>query len=230
MRSRSAGFGLVEIMIALVLGLVILLGVTQVFISAKNTYVSQNSSSIMQEDARFILSKMVQEIRMVGMFGCLQSVIDASSNNNFKAAQATPISWDSATGTLTLITTASSTAGTVPDWTIRSDCKSSATAYTGVSTPAKGELAFPIRRLVYKFANAQITQGGQPLVGNVSAFTLLFGLANNASGTEVTSYSATPSDPALIRSVNLALTLTDPAGKVANQRFSVVAALRNRLK
>ena len=230
MKNRSAGFGLIEIMISLVLGLVILLGVTQIFVSAKTTYVTQNASSIMQEDARFVLSKMVQEIRMVGMFGCLQTVLDSSTNSDFRAAQTTPISWDSATGTLTLISAASSTTGTVPNWTIRSDCKSSATAYSGVSTPTSGQLAFPIRRLVYRFANAQITLGNQPLVSNVTAFNLLFGLANSASDNAVTSYSANPPDPALIRSVNIALTLSDPAGKVSAQRFSVVAALRNRLK
>ncbi|WP_426143546.1 PilW family protein [Pseudomonas sp. DWP3-1-2] len=230
MRNRSGGFGLVEIMIALVLGLVIMLGVTQTFVSAKNTYASQNASAVMQEDARFVLSKLVQEIRMVGMFGCLQTVLDSSATGDFKAAQTTPISWDNATGTLTLITSATTTAAAAPNWTIRSDCKSSATAYTGVSAPANGQMAFPIRKLVYRFANGQITLGGQPLVSNVSAFTLLFGLASSSTGTAVTSYSATPSNAALIRSVNVVLTLSDPKGKVRDQRFSVVAALRNRLE
>lgn len=79
MRQHNRGFGLIEMLIALTLGLIVVLGVVQIFISAKNTYVSQNSAAAMQEDARFVLSKMIQEIRMVGMFGCLGSITDSST-------------------------------------------------------------------------------------------------------------------------------------------------------
>jgi len=43
------------------------------------------------------------------------------------------------------------------------------------------------------------------------------------------SYSSNPSEPARIRSVRLSLTLFDPSGRVSDQTFNVVAALRNRL-
>jgi type IV pilus assembly protein PilW len=68
-----------QMLIALALGLIIVLGVVQTFLAAKNTYVSQNTAAAMQEDARFVLSKMIQELRMVGMFGCLGTITDASS-------------------------------------------------------------------------------------------------------------------------------------------------------
>ena len=87
MRRHQRGFGLIELLIALALGLIIVLGVVQIFIAAKNTYVSQNSAAAMQEDARFVLSKMIQEIRMVGMFGCLGTITDSSSAGDFNAAQ-----------------------------------------------------------------------------------------------------------------------------------------------
>ncbi|WP_287815383.1 prepilin-type N-terminal cleavage/methylation domain-containing protein, partial [Pseudomonas sp.] len=61
MRKRASGFGLIELMVAILLGLIILLGVLQIFVSAKNTYLAQNASAAMQEDARYALSKMVQE-------------------------------------------------------------------------------------------------------------------------------------------------------------------------
>ena len=103
-RQHSRGFGLIELLIALVLSLVVVLGVAQIFIAAKNTYVSQNAAANMQEDARFVLSKMIQEIRMVGMFGCVATITDASSGAGFSANQATPISWDNANLKLTLVT------------------------------------------------------------------------------------------------------------------------------
>jgi type IV pilus assembly protein PilW len=96
MNRSSRGFGLIELLIALALSLVVVLGVVQVFIAAKNTYVSQNAAAAMQEDARFVLSKMIQEIRMVGMFGCLETITAESSASDFNASRKTPISWDNA--------------------------------------------------------------------------------------------------------------------------------------
>lgn len=236
MSRHCRGFGLIELMIALVLSLVVVLGVVQIFIAAKNTYISQGAAAVMQEDARFALSKMVQEIRMVGMFGCLGTVTDASSAGDFNASQVTPIRWDNANLKLTLVTADVGSSGSVPTWTVISDCRTSATAYTGARIPAAGQLAFPIRRLIYSFSNNQLLMGtgaGNPtqavLVDNVRAFNVTFGVAGSATDIAASSYNANPSDPALIRSVRLTLTLFDPKNNVREQTFNVVAALRNRL-
>ncbi|EJN26614.1 prepilin-type N-terminal cleavage/methylation domain-containing protein [Pseudomonas sp. GM79] len=237
MNRTSRGFGLIELLIALALSLVVILGVAQIFIAAKNTYISQNTAAGMQEDARFVLSKMIQEIRMVGMFGCLGTIIDASSAGNFNASQITPISWDNANLKLTLVTADVGGSGGVPTWTVVSDCRNTATAYSGLRTTTSGQLAFPIRRLIYSFSNNQLLMGSgagtptqQVLVNNVSAFKVSFGLASSATDTAASSYSSNPSDPARIRSVRLTLTLTDPNHRVSDQTFNVVAALRNRLQ
>ncbi|MBV4456596.1 prepilin-type N-terminal cleavage/methylation domain-containing protein [Pseudomonas sp. COR58] len=237
MNRRNRGFGLIELLVALALGLIVVLGVVQIFIAAKNTYASQNSAAAMQEDARFVLSKMIQEIRMVGMFGCLGTITDSSSAGDFNASQVTPISWDNANLKLTLVTADVGGSGGTPTWTVVSDCRNSATAYTGVRAAASGQIAFPIRRLVYSFSNNQILLGtgsGTPtqaaLVNNVSAFSVMFGLAASATDVAASTYSSNPSDPARIRSVRLSLTLTDPNNRVRSQTFNVVAALRNRLQ
>ncbi|NYH09850.1 PilW family protein [Pseudomonas moraviensis] len=237
MKRQNLGFGLIEMLVALALGLIVVLGVVQIFLAAKNTYVSQNSAAAMQEDARFVLSKMIQELRMVGMFGCLGTITDSSSAGDFNSAQITPISWDNANLKLTLVTADVGSAGGTPTWTVVSDCRNSATAYTGARAAATGQIAFPIRRLVYSFSNNQILMGtgsGNPaqqvLVNNVSAFTVMFGLASSATDVAASTYSANPGDSARIRSVRLSLTLTDPNNRVRNQTFNVVAALRNRLQ
>ncbi|NUT77519.1 prepilin-type N-terminal cleavage/methylation domain-containing protein [Pseudomonas sp. C1C7] len=234
--SRQKGFGLIELLIALTLSLIVVLGVVQVFIAAKNTFLSQNSAAAIQEDARFVLSKMIQEIRMVGMFGCLGAITDASTGTTFNASQVTPISWDNANLKLTLVTADVGSSGGTPTWTVLSDCRNSATAYTGAQTPATGQLAFPIRRVIYSLKSGQLTMGvgtGTPaqsvLVDNVSDFSVSFGLASSATDTAASSYSTNPTDPARIRSVRLSLTLVDPANRVSKQTFNVVAALRNRL-
>jgi type IV pilus assembly protein PilW len=163
--------------------------------------------------------------------------MDASSAGDFNAAQIIPISWDNSNLKLTLVTADVGGNGGTPTWTVVSDCRNSATAYTGLRAAASGQIAFPIRRLLYSFSNNQILMGtgsGTPtqqvLVSNVSAFTVMFGLATSATDVAASSYSSNPSDPARIRSVRLSLTLTDPNNRVANQTFNVVAALRNRLQ
>ena len=237
MKRQNRGFGLIELLVALALGLIVVLGVVQIFIAAKNTYVSQNSAAAMQEDARFVLSKMIQEIRMVGMFGCLGTITDSSNAGDFNAAQITPINWDNANLKLTLVTADIGGSGGTPTWTVLSDCRNSATAYTGLRSPATGQISFPVRRLIYSFSNNQILMGtgsGNPaqqvLVNNVSAFNVTFGVASSATDVAASTYSTNPGDPALIRSVRLSLTLADPNNRVRNQTFNVVAALRNRLQ
>jgi len=236
MSRRSRGFGLIELMIAITLGLIVVLGITQIFVAAKSTYISQNKAAGMQEDARFILSKMTQEIRMVGMFGCLAtSAINTTAAADFLAIAPTPITWNSASNTLTLVTADIGGNGGAPTWTIVSDCRNAATATQGAATPAAGQMAFPLRKQIYAFSNNQITVAtgsGQAagLVSNVRTFTVSFGIATSATDIAVSSYSSNPADPATIRSVRLQMTLYDPLGQVADQQYSVVAALRNRLQ
>lgn len=236
MSRRSRGFGLIELMIAITLGLIVVLGITQIFVAAKSTYLSQNKAAGMQEDARFILSKMVQETRMVGMFGCLAtSAINTSAAADFLAIAPTPITWSNANNTLTLVTADIGGNGGAPTWTIVSDCRNTATAYQGAATPVAGQIAFPLRKQIYTFSNNQITVAtgsglAAGLVSNVRSFTVSFGVAISATDIAVSSYSSNPADPATIRSVRLQMTLYDPLGQVADQQYSVVAALRNRLQ
>jgi len=67
------------------------------------------------------------------------------------------------------------------------------------------------------------------LVDNVEAFDISFGVAAKSASVAVVRYDAHPSDESLIRSVRIQMTLRDPSGRVKDQTYSVVAALRNRL-
>lgn len=240
MKRSQTGLSLIELMVALALGLVVTLGVLNIFIASKNTYLTQNAGAAMQEDARYVLSKMAQEIRMVGMFGCLATITAPSTNASvFTAAHDAPISYttSSAGNVLTLTTADVGTTGGTPTWTVLSDCVTSATAYNGTATPASGQIKFPIHQVVYTYKNNVLYTGSgtsiQPLISNVSVFDVTFGLAATATDTLVSSYSATATNPALIRSVRISLTLTDPnitaTTRMRDQTFNIVAALRNRL-
>ena len=70
------------------------------------------------------------------------------------------------------------------------------------------------------------SDAAQPLVSNVKAFNVSFGI----TGSPMSYVTAIGSNAvaANIRSVRVSLTLVDPAGKVRDQTYNVVAALRNR--
>jgi type IV pilus assembly protein PilW len=248
MNTSAKGYGLVELMVAMAIGLIIVLGVTQIFLTAKNTFLSQNAASTMQEDARYVLSRMVQELRMVGMQGCIAqgttSFTDLSTGASYTLATVNPIIYTSVTSggattnVLTLVTGDVGANGGTPTWTIISDCLTTAKAYTGSATASAsaGELAFPIRKTIYTFANSQLstTVNGTTsvLINGVKTFNVSFGVALAATPNTVNSYTSTPAvaDYPNIRSVRISMVLTDPNSRVRDQTFNVVASLRNRLR
>jgi type IV pilus assembly protein PilW len=234
MKKATQGFGLVEIMVALVLGLIVSMGIVQIFIASKGTYQSQSAAARMQEDARFALSKLMQEIRMTGMYGCLDFDSAVVAPAIAKPAEFNnPILWDNSANTLTLITGDVGTAGGVPTWSVVSDCRTTARLYNGTQTPAAGETRFPLRKITYSLSGNNLmmkvgngSDSAQPLVSNVRTFTVWFGLTGSPMTYVTTIGSAGVASN--IRSVRLTLTLFDPAGKVRDQTYNVVAALRNR--
>lgn len=230
MKRPTGGFSLVELLLALAIGLLLTLGVSQVVISVRATEASQQAAMLLQDDARFVLGKLLQEIRLAGMFGCLSPVFIEDG----PAAFDRPIS--GATAWLTLVTADVGEGGGKPDWTVLSDCTGSAQAYAGTSPlPAPGQIRFAVRQLTYTFEAGQLkvstpaAAAKAVLVDNVRAFEILFGMAAKAGSSQVARYDANPADASLIRSVRILMTLHDPSGRVKDQTYSAVAALRNRL-
>ena len=62
----SAGFTLVEIMVALVISLVLLGGVIQIFLSSRSSYALQEGLGRIQENARYVMNLFNNEISMAG--------------------------------------------------------------------------------------------------------------------------------------------------------------------
>lgn len=65
------GLTLVELMVALVIGLLLTLGVLQVYLSGRDVYRMQDSLSHLQESGRYTLALLTREIRESGYIGCL---------------------------------------------------------------------------------------------------------------------------------------------------------------
>lgn len=67
---RPAGFTLVEMLTALVIGSILMLGAITIMINSKDTYETQDDLARLQENARFAMNLFIKDIRMAGYFGC----------------------------------------------------------------------------------------------------------------------------------------------------------------
>lgn len=66
----NKGFTLVELMVATLLGAFLLSGLVQIFSSAKQTYKVQENLARLQENGRFAIDTMTQDIRLADYWGC----------------------------------------------------------------------------------------------------------------------------------------------------------------
>ena len=75
-RKAVRGFTLVELMIALTLGLLIVAGVTSLFIGMRASYSFQEGLSRVQENGRFAVQHLSHELRMSGFAGCSNNIVN----------------------------------------------------------------------------------------------------------------------------------------------------------
>ena len=68
--SAQAGLSLVELMISVVLGFILILGVTEIYVNSKGTYRMTEEMSRAQENARIAFEMLVPQVRMAGYTGC----------------------------------------------------------------------------------------------------------------------------------------------------------------
>jgi len=69
--SAMQGMTLIELMVALVIGLLLILGVIQIFSASRSAYQLSAGLARVQENGRFALDYLQRDVRMVGHFGCV---------------------------------------------------------------------------------------------------------------------------------------------------------------
>ena len=69
-KQRSSGFSIVELMVAILIGLIILAGVIQVVITSKTTFIGQEEMSFIQENARYAVDLIGKDVQSAGYWGC----------------------------------------------------------------------------------------------------------------------------------------------------------------
>lgn len=82
----AQGFSIVELLIAVTIGLIILSGVINVVVKSKTNKLQQDEIAFIQDNARFVVETLSSEIRMAGYMGCASpssSLIANSIDGNF---------------------------------------------------------------------------------------------------------------------------------------------------
>lgn len=78
--NNQRGISLVEVLIALVISLFLLAGTYQVYISNKATFAFTNALAEIQENGRYALDLMAQDLRLTAEWGCIE--FDSSDTTN----------------------------------------------------------------------------------------------------------------------------------------------------
>ncbi|HGM5581948.1 TPA: PilW family protein [Pseudomonas putida] len=216
--ARQRGFGLLEALLALVLGLMLLATAGQALVSAQQAWRVQGALSRMQDDASLALHRLAQDIRMTGMFGCLAAetleFIDPSAAQAFAQPLQIFQAGDGRGVTLSLVTADVPGAGGNPDWTVLTDCLGWAQVHPARQTGSATTLAFPLRRQTYRFHGDSLMLSG----GGMNAV-----LIDNVRAFGVTRVDGNDGER-----LDLQLTLVDPVLDVERD-YALSVALRNRL-
>lgn len=92
---RQRGLSLVELMVAITISLILLTGVVQIFLSSKLSYRLLEATSRVQENGRFAIGFIGDDVRMAGYRGCYR---DNPANIEAGINSPTSFNWDYATG------------------------------------------------------------------------------------------------------------------------------------
>ena len=79
-KKSNSGMSLIELMIAMVIGLILLGGAATMFMTNKRIYKEQAEMGLLQENARFALEILADNIRMAGYVGCHDDIDNVTNN------------------------------------------------------------------------------------------------------------------------------------------------------
>lgn len=78
---RISGLSIVELMVALTIGLILLTALTRLFVTSRSTYTLEENLARVQESGRFAMEFLAQDIRMAGYIGCTSSANTTVQNH-----------------------------------------------------------------------------------------------------------------------------------------------------
>lgn len=210
MKRRQTGLGLIETLLALALAALLLTGASRMFLSANDAWAQQGAAARLQDDARLVLQRIAEDVRMAGMFGCLQLQGTDFGSPDTARAFAQPISIGQ--GSLTLVGAALPGLSGAPDWTVLTDCHSWAKVQDGQHMPGENLFTLPVRRLSYQLRNGSL---------NLTTRSQNASLIDNVKALQVTQVEAEEGER-----LDIQLILYDPRHQL-EQQHRISVALRN---
>ncbi|MFL6628620.1 MAG: PilW family protein [Vitreoscilla sp.] len=226
-RRREAGFTLVEMMVAITVGLVVVFGMTATFVSLKNTFKSQDKLGQLQDSERIALTFLTTAINNAGYYPDPKS---ASPLTGGTPPASTPVSPGGAmpTGAYIFGTAASGGNGESLQTsfaTLSTDNLISClgTTYAGAGTAVVRNIYYVdttnknlmCRVLVNNLSTDTMANGGTPqvVVPGVSSMSVLYGIAATGSS-QVTHYVDVGSvaNWTVVKAVRITLNFTSPFG------------------
>lgn len=219
MRHTQSGYGLLEALLALTIGLVLLGTASQVFVSTYQAWQAQAATARLQDDARLALHRMAQDIRSAGMLGCLRHDAITFDSPAAAAAFAQPVRIARTGGgrleSLNLVGEQLPGTGRQADWVLLTDCLSWAQVSNPRDVNARSDaLLFPLQRIAYQL------QGNDLRLVRGSQSQTLIDQVRDLRATLVPTQEG--------GRVDVQLTLFDPRHQI-ELRHEMSVALRNRL-
>ncbi len=80
MKMPQRGFSLVELMVAIVIGLFLIGGAVTMLVTSKQTYVVEEDLGRIQESGRYAMKVLIDDIRLAGYFGCANAMSAVRNN------------------------------------------------------------------------------------------------------------------------------------------------------
>ncbi len=208
MKPGQRGFGLLEMLLALAIGLALLTAASRVFVSAHESWRVQGMVTRLQDDARLALLRMAQDIRMAGMFGCLRLEPGDFEDPADHAEFAQPLLADR-DGLALVVAQLPGMPGD-PDWTLLTDCLSEVQVRNG--------------RVQGKHLAVAISRHRYQLVGTVLMFRR--GASYQPLIDHVRDLRVTVVGEGSAQRVDIQLTLFEPTLGI-EQRHALSVAVRN---
>ncbi|WP_160288312.1 PilW family protein [Pseudomonas knackmussii] len=192
-RRYQAGLTLVELMIAMTLSLILMLGVIQVFLSARQTYSTNDAISRMQESGRFALTFISNSVRLGGYLepGSILPKPLPIQGPNCAGPDDTPCSANGNGSASDSIAVAFQVPPDSSDSNKRRDC-----AGTEITTANAGKVLVN----VFRVSNGSLTcssyflgetawlSQNQELVPGIDAMQVLYGISTDGNPESITRY------------------------------------------
>lgn len=171
MKTQQKGFTLVELMVALLLGLILSGAALQLFLTNQRTFSLQQALSGLEEDGHMILRYIAADIRNAGrgndVIGTVDGIVQAQSSNGASAASDTLV------------------VNYLSQW----DCQGNDLTQGGTEPEGRQTISTYYVSNETLFCSSDQSSGDTALLSGVESFQVLYGVDRTPDGTlAVTSY------------------------------------------